>query len=319
MSRFRICKALAALAALFSIQSAASAEDKLKLAIGNRGVWETSISELGQDAGIFKKYGLTLDLLYTQGTGETQQAVISGAVDIGISVGTFGALGGYSKGAPIRVIGATMTGGNDLQWYVLASSPIKSMKDTAGKTVAYSTAGSSTQQTVLAFAKHFDVDLKPVATGGPPSTFTQVVSGQIDVGWCVLPFGIDAVDQGNIRFIAKASDIPHFRDQTIRVVMANAEKLKAQREVFVRYMQGYRETLDWLYNDPAAIPAFAKWANVSEAVAKRVRDDLSPKEDLNPDRLSGLDGLQSDAVTFKYMATPLSKEQLAELFQIPFK
>lgn len=319
MWRFGLFRGFIALAVIFATASAVLAQDALKLAIGQRGLWETSISELGQNAGIFKKHGLTLELLYTQGTGETQQVVISGAADMGISVGTFGALGGFSKGAPIRVIGATMTGGDDLLWYVRDSSPIKSMKDTAGKTVAYSTSGSSTHQTVLAFGKHFGVDLKPVATGGPPSTFTQVMSGQVDVGWAVLPFGIQAVDEGKIRIIAKASDIPQFRDQTIRVVLANADALKSRRDVFVRYMRAYRETLDWLYSEPTAVKAYAQWAKVPESVARRVRYDLSPKEDLNPDRLSGLDSLMADAVTFKYMAAPLSKEQLAELFQIPFK
>jgi NitT/TauT family transport system substrate-binding protein len=144
------------------------------------------------------------------------------------------------------------------------------------------------------------------------------MSGQIDVGWAVVPFGIEAVDEGKIRIIAKASDIPHFRDQTIRVVLANADALKSRRDAFVRYMQGYRETLDWMYSAPNAIAAYAKWAKVPEAVGRRVRD-LSPKEDLNPDRLSGLDGLMADAVTFKYMTGPLSKEQVTELFQIPFK
>jgi NitT/TauT family transport system substrate-binding protein len=319
MYRLDILKGLGALAALLLTVSAAFAQDTLKLAIGQRGTWETSISELGQEAGIFKKHRLTLELLYTQGAGETQQAVIAGGADIGISAGTFGTLAAFAKGAPIRVIGATMTGGSDLFWYVLADSPIKSMKDAAEKTVAYSTTGSSTHQTVLAFGKHFGVDLKPTATGGPPSTFTQVMSGQIDVGWAVLPFGIEAVDQGKIRIIARASDIPHFRDQTIRVILANADALKSRRDSFVRYVQGYRETLNWMYSNPTAISAYAKWARVSEAVARRVRYDLSPKEELNPDRLAGLDGLMADAVTFKYMTGPLSKEQLAELFQIPFK
>jgi NitT/TauT family transport system substrate-binding protein len=318
MQRFVILKGLLALASLVLAGSSGFAQDTLKLAIGQRGLWETSLSELGQSAGIFKKHGLTLETLYTQGTGETQQIVISGSVDIGISVGTFGALGGFSKGAPIRVIGATMTGANDLLWYVPASSPIKTISDTAGKTVAYSTSGSSTQQTVLAFAKHFAVDLKPVATGGPPSTFTQVMSGQIDVGWTVLPFALDALEQGKIRIIGKGNDIPYFRDQTIRIVLANADKLKSRRDLFVRYMRAYRETLDWMYSDPAALTAYAQWAKIPEAMAPRVRAML-PKEDLNPDQLSGLDGLMSDAVTFKYMAAPLSKDQLSELFQMPFK
>ena len=157
MCRLDIFKGLVAIATLLLTASAAFAQDALKLAIGQRGAWETSISELGQEAGIFKKHRLTLELLYTQGAGETQQAVIAGGADIGISAGTFGALAAFSKGAPIRVIGATMTGGSDLFWYVLANSPIKSMKDAAQKTVAYSTTGSSTHQTVLAFGKHFGV------------------------------------------------------------------------------------------------------------------------------------------------------------------
>src|SRR5215207_8613220 len=142
------------------LPSVALAQDMLKVAVGQRGSWETGISDLGQQGGIFKKHGLDLQIVYTQGSGETQQAVISGSVDIGIAVGTFGALGAYSKGAPIRAIGATMTGGHDLLWYVKADSPIKTMKDAVGKSVAYSTNGSSTHLTVLAFRKHFDIDVK---------------------------------------------------------------------------------------------------------------------------------------------------------------
>src|SRR4029078_9741283 len=54
---------------------AAWAQDDLKVAVGARGVGETFVAELGQNAGIFKKHGLTLDVLYTQSRGETQQTV----------------------------------------------------------------------------------------------------------------------------------------------------------------------------------------------------------------------------------------------------
>jgi NitT/TauT family transport system substrate-binding protein len=312
-------RCLAAGAALFMLQSAVLADDNLKVAVGQRGSWETAISDLGQRAGIFKKHGLTLDLLYTQGTGETQQAVVSGSVDVGIAIGTFGALAAFSKGAPVRAIGTTMTGANDLLWYVRSDSPIQTMKDTAGKTVAYSTNGSSTHQSVLTFRKHYDVDLKPIATGGPPGTLTQVMSGQIDVGWAVIPFALEAADQGKVRIIAKAGDLPGFQDQTIRLAIANADILKKRRADFVRYMQAYRDTLDWLYSDPAALKAYAEFAQVPETVAKRVRDELIPKRDLDPDRLSGLDALMADAVSFKYLTAPLPKEQLSELFLMPFK
>ena len=121
-----------------------------------------------------------LEILYTSGSGETQQAVISGAVDVGTAVGTMGAMSAFAKGAPIRIIGAETTGGADY-WYVAATSPIKTMKDTDGKTIAYSTNGASTPGVVLAFIKELNLKARPVATGSPPSTLTQVMTGQVDV------------------------------------------------------------------------------------------------------------------------------------------
>ena len=95
-----------AVVALLSM-SAARAEDLIKIAIGQRGVFENCISEIGQDRGFFKKYGLKLEILYTQGGGETLQAILSHSVDMGI-VGTLQTMGAYAKGAPLRAIGATM-------------------------------------------------------------------------------------------------------------------------------------------------------------------------------------------------------------------
>src|SRR5215510_14447086 len=96
----------AVLAAASLLGGSAAAQDTVKLAVGQRGNWDTSVSEIGQRAGIFKKHGLVLDIVYTQGAGETQQAVISGSVDLRIAAGVMGVLGAYSKGAPVRVISA---------------------------------------------------------------------------------------------------------------------------------------------------------------------------------------------------------------------
>jgi NitT/TauT family transport system substrate-binding protein len=84
------------------------------------------VPEIGNRLGIFKKYGLAVEPLYTQGSAETLQAVLSGSVQVGIAAGSFGVLSAYAKGAPIRVIGATMTGVTDQFWYVRADSPLHS-------------------------------------------------------------------------------------------------------------------------------------------------------------------------------------------------
>jgi NitT/TauT family transport system substrate-binding protein len=316
----RYANLLAALAvtAGLAASTAALAQDKLKLAVGQRGLWDTSVSEVGQRAGIFKKHNLELEILYTQGAGETQQAVISGSADIGIAAGIMGVLSAYSKGAPVRIISAETTGAGDLYWYVKADSPIKSIKDFDGKTIAYSTNGSSTHGVVSAYISEYGLkSAKATATGGPPATLTALMSGQVDVGWAAPPIGLDQLDKNEIRKIATGNDASVFKGQTVRVNIANLDTLKTRKDAVDRYMAGYRETVDALYSDPAILKVYADFAGISEAKAKRVRDEFFPKSAVNPDELKGLDVVVPDAVKLKFTATELTKDQLAELIQIP--
>jgi NitT/TauT family transport system substrate-binding protein len=305
------------LLALLCGATAASAQDHLKVAIGNRNVGETFVTELGDKAGIFRKHGLALDVFYTDGGGETQQAVISNSAQIGVAVGFLGVLGVYAKGAPVRVIGSSFTGGTQMFWYVPAGSPIQTEKDLTGKTVAYSTNGASTHMSVLALQKHTGVAFRLAATGNAASTYTQVMSGQIDVGWAGAPFGVQALEEGKIRVVMKASDPPELNKQTVRLIIANASELTQRHDTFVRFMRAYRETLDWLYTSPDAPKAYSAYSGMSESAAKRALQEFLPRAALDPDRISAIDAVMADAVTFKYLPAPLSKAQLDDLIQIP--
>jgi len=302
--------------AVFSSATATLAQDTLKLAVGQRGNWDTSVSEVGQRAGIFKKHGLVLDIIYTQGGGETQQAVISGSVNIGVAAGITGVMGAFSKGAPVRIISAETTGAGDLYWYVKADSPIKTLQDTADKTIAFSTRGSSTDSVVNSLMRQFKLTAKPTATGSPPQTLTQVLSGQIDVGWAAPPFGLKELDEGKIRIIASGNDSV-FKGQTVRVNITNIDTLQGKKAQLATYMKAYRETVAYMYNDPAALKIYAEFVGIPEATAKRTRDDFFRPPAIEPDTIVGLDQIVKDAVELKYTATELTKAQLADLIQIP--
>ena len=302
------CMALAA--------STARGQDTLRLAVGAPNNWDTCIPEIGQRAGIFHKYGLRLELLYTQGGGETLQAVISGSVDIGIAAGTAAVMSAFVKGAPVRILAAGTTGTSDLYWYVPASSPIQSFKDLDGKTVGYSTNGASTHTTLLALIKHFGVSAKPVASGAAAVTFTEAMSGQIDVGWASPPFGIEALQEGKTRLIARGSDAPSTRDQTVRVHIVNAHALAQRKDAMVRFMRAYRETHQFLYGDPEGVMLYAQYAKVGDSLAMKIRDEFMPKDAMLPDRVSGIDAITQDAIAFKVLPAPLSSAQLGELIQI---
>jgi NitT/TauT family transport system substrate-binding protein len=311
---------IGALAGLLSLAlpAVASAEDTLKLAIGQRGNWEQSAPEIGSRAGIFKKYDLSVERTYTAGAGETLQAVISGAVDIGTGVGTAGALSAFAKGAPVRGIGNSTVGSNDLYWYVKADSPIKSLKD-AGETttIAYSTTGSSTNMLVLGFLKTYNLKSQPAKIGNPPTTLTAVMSGQVDIGWAAPPFGLREIDEGKIRIVGRGSEVPSTHNQTVRLIIVNADKLKKDKAMIERFLTAFNESIDYMYANPEALKHYKDFTGIDEKLATKAMAEFYPKDALDPFRIEGIDIAMDDAVALKFLNEPLTKAQLAEFFQVP--
>ena len=314
MTPFRI-----AALALFALGlSPAAAQDSLKIAIGQINNWENQAPTLGEAAGIFKKHNLKIEAFGTQGAGETIQAVVSGSADLGAGVGVAGVMRAFSKGAPVRVLLPAFTGTGDLYWYVKADSPIKSLKDaTAANTIAYSTSGSSSNNIVVAFTQELGVKAKPTATGGPPGTFTQVMTGQIDIGWSAPPFGIKEIKEGRIRIVARGSDVPSLKGQTVRVIIVNANALKEKRDAIMRFAKGYREAVDWMYADPKALEMYSEVVKQPVDILAESLKEFHPKSALQTETMADLDGAVKDAVSLKFLDAPMTKEQLAEFLQIP--
>jgi NitT/TauT family transport system substrate-binding protein len=298
--------------------SQACAEDTLKIAIGQINNWENQAPTLGEDAGLFKKRNLKIEAFGTQGAGETIQTVISGSADLGAGVGLAGAMRAFARGAPVRVLLPAFTGTGDLFWYVRADSAIKTLKDaTAQSTIAYSTSGSSSHNIVAAFGQELGLKAKPTATGGPPGTFTQVMTGQIDIGWAAPPFALKEIREGKIRIIARGSDVPSLHGQTVRVIIVNANALKEKRDAVLRFVAGYREAVDWMYADPKALAMYAEKLKQPIDILQESLKEFHPKSAMQTERMADLDAAVADAVKLKFLDAPLTKEQLAEFLQIP--
>ena len=319
MRRIGLCNiAMVLIAGLLGAAGAARAQERLKVAIGQINNWENQMPTLGQDVGIFKKHGLVLDNFGTAGAGETLQPIIAGSADIGIGVGVAGVMRVFSRGAPVRILLPAFTGTGDLYWYVRADSPLKTLADATDRnTIAYSTSGSSSNNIVVAFVQELGVKAKPIATGSPPATLTAVMSGQVDIGWGAFPIALKEVEDGTVRIIARGSDIASLDKQTVRAVVVNADVLKSRKDAVLAFAKAYRETVDWMYSDPDAIKRYAaKVSSPQEFVARSI-PKIYPKASLQTDEMKDLDGIQRDAVKLKFLDQPLSKDQLAQLLQIP--
>jgi NitT/TauT family transport system substrate-binding protein len=318
MNRVHVLSLALALAAPALSPVPLYADDTLKVAIGQINNWENQAPTLGQEAGIFKKNGLVLETFGTAGAGETLQPIISGSADIGIGVGVAGAMRTFSTGAPVRILAPAFTGSSDLYWYVRADSPIKTLADaTPANTVAYSTNGSSSHNLVLAFVEELGLKAKPTPTGSPPATLTAVMSGQIDIGWAAPPIAMQEIKDGRLRLIARGSDAPSLRGQTVRVTVVNANFLKQHPDVAARFVKAYRESVDWMYSDPKALELYAKKIDKPIELVKQTIGQFYPKEVLQTDKMADMPGILRDAVKLKFLREPLTPAQLTEFVQTP--
>jgi NitT/TauT family transport system substrate-binding protein len=311
----KLIGAVLAMLSALAIGAPAQAQETLKIAVPQRGAWDTAVPELGQRGGIFKKHGLTLELLFTQGGPESIQAVISGSMDGAVGVGVSAALGTYSKGAPIRIVGSEMIGSPDLYWYVKPESPIRKIQDFEGKTVGYSQNGTSSHAALLELLQQYNVKATPTAVGGMSATLPQLMSGQIDVGWAAAPFGLDQLAAGKIRLVARGTDVTVLKGRTVRVNVAGLPTL-ARAGVMQRFMRAYLETVDWMYANPDALKHFAAYSGLPDPIVQQVRDFI-PKETMAPGQIVGMSQIIADAARLKFIAAPLTPEQVKELVQIP--
>jgi NitT/TauT family transport system substrate-binding protein len=143
------------------------------------------------------------------------------------------------------------------------------------------------------------------------------MSGQIDIGWAAPPFGLQEIKEGKIRIIARGSDVPSLRGQTMRTLIVNLNSLNTKRDAIMRFMEAYREAVDWMYADPKAVEMYSQKVHRPVELLKESMDKFQPKETLQSDQFADLDGAIADAVKLKFLDKPLTKEQTTELLQIP--
>ncbi len=296
----------------------ARADDVLKIAVTQRGAWDTSIAELGKTSGIFKKYGLDVQVLWTQAGPEAIQALIAGSVDIAAGAGITAAIGTISKGAPARIIGSEIQGAPDQYWYVPADSPVKSIADMNDRTISYSLPGSSSNAAAQALITQYKLNSRTAATGSIVSTLTQVLTKQVDVGFSALPFFLDKVEAGEIRIVATGEDVAVLKTRTGRVNLANLSALQTKRDALARFNAAYRDTVNWMYDDPAALKTFADFAGLPVSVLGKLRT-LIPRGSVLPGGIIGVEQVIAEALQGKFIAASVTPAEVAAMVDIPTK
>lgn len=307
--------AAAAAAVVLGAQAVQAQTTTLKIAIPQKGLWDTSFVDFGVKQGFFQKAGLNIQQVYTQGGAQTLQAVLSGSVDIAMATGTLAIIGAFSKGAPVRIISAEMTGAPDIYWMVKGDSPYHTLNDLQGKDIGYSEAGSSSNLVLLALLTQFKVQAHSVPVGSPPNSLTEVMSGQIPASWSAVPLNLAVINEGMLRIIARGSQATVFQHETIRANIANQSVLQTKKDAIAKFNQVYLQCINWAYSNPKAIDYFAESTRVPRAVAEQVVKDFITKPHVQPYKVDGMDQLLQQAHDYKFTNTLLTEAQVAPLLE----
>jgi NitT/TauT family transport system substrate-binding protein len=307
-----------ALVGSLALTAQAQTPEKLRVAVTQRGAWDTGVAEMGQKAGIFRKHGLDIEILYTQAGPEAIQALIAGSVDVATGAGVAAGIGTIAKGAPLKIISNEILGAPDQYWYVPAESPVRTIADLKGKTVAFSLPGSSSNIALLALMDQYKLDSKPTSTGSIASTLTQVLTKQVEVGFSAVPFFLDKVDSGEIRIVATGEDVAVLKTRTGRVNLTNLQTLANRRPALVRFHAAYKDVVDWMYAAPEALAMFGEISGLPPAVVGKVRG-LLPKETMSPETIVGIEQIIVEAIQGKFIPSPFTVAQVEAMIDIPSK
>lgn len=244
-----------ALLLLGAVSGPALAADKLRAGKAVQVSFPMSMLELGVHQGIFAKYGIDLDITAFTGDAKLQQAFAADAIDVGLGSGP--AMAFEIKGAPTIAVAVFAGPPGTIAVATLADSPIKSVADLKGKTLAISTTGSLTEWLTRRLSVHegWGPDgIKMIALGAGAAMNGALVTHQVDAMMTGTENAYVLADLGQARVLAgMESFVPDFMTH---VVFARKDLVANHPDLVERFLKGFFAAIRFAKANKAATAAF---------------------------------------------------------------
>jgi ABC-type nitrate/sulfonate/bicarbonate transport system substrate-binding protein len=266
----------AALAALWAWPAAPRADDVVHLGKAVGVAWTFLAADVGVAEGIYKKYGLDVEISSFGGDAKLQQAMAAGAVDFGLGSGP--AMAFAVKGAPVIAVAAFGDQPSDISIVLPADSPIKSVKDLKGKLLAVSTTGSLTDWLVkrVSSSEGWGTDgIRTAALGDAPSQVAAMRAHEVDglMGSTDYSFQLEERHEGR-QLVGMGTFVPHF---IAHVVFARRDLVKEKPDVVRRFLKGFFASIAFIRDHKAETIKIAEpIQHESPAVLSRAQDYEMP-------------------------------------------
>ena len=173
----------------------ARADEKIRMAYISDSPGSSAPYWIAKEAGLYKKYGLDVELIFINGSTRGIQSLVAGDIEFAGAVGT-SAINGKLAGGDIVIIDSLV---NTLPYYIIGSPKIKSPEDLKGRTLATHIPGTSADFAVRLALRKFGIDYKDiqaVMVGGSPARVAAVINGQTEFTMVTEPGKIQGEKAG---------------------------------------------------------------------------------------------------------------------------
>jgi NitT/TauT family transport system substrate-binding protein len=139
---------------MFALLRAASAQERMNFAYISPNAGSASVLWVAKDAGIFKKHGLDVNVIYIEGTPKALMSLFAGELQV------ISGTGPAVASAKVRGADVSMIMGFEvfLPYYLVAQPTIKSIEDLKGKIGANHTVATSADFAIRLGLKHIGLD-----------------------------------------------------------------------------------------------------------------------------------------------------------------
>jgi NitT/TauT family transport system substrate-binding protein len=242
----------------------------------NVGVSVTEMSQfsgiLAAEAGIYEKYGLTVEYSVFEGDARVAAALQAGQIDIGFS-GTSSAISSQLTDTPYDVVAVNAVILTD---DLVCQSGIDTAEEVVGKTIAISTFGGTSNAAALLALKALELsptDGVITQVGGQSSRLAALQGGSIDCAIIDSNIEQDMIDQGfAIAVNLKDAQIPFGRSGMSML----EEFITANPNTALVAVASVLEAQNMIFDDPAAVvPIYAEFTGLPEADAQAQVEDFT--------------------------------------------
>jgi NitT/TauT family transport system substrate-binding protein len=193
---------------------------------------------IADQAGLFKKHGLDVQLIYISAGSVIVPAILSGQVDIA-NMSSAPALTAWARGAELSAVGVTS---NRLLHVIMTRGSIKKPEDLKGKKIGGDRYGSLSDLILRAALRHYnlvpDRDVAVIQTGGLPERLGALKVGAVDGAIITGDTALEAEKLGFHKLI-DLSQLPiRYPSSTIIV---SKSFLSSRRDTVKRFLRGWIE------------------------------------------------------------------------------